>query len=259
MSRARPSTPANAVRRRSRSVLVASIVPALVLVLWQVLSTRSALIPSVPDTLRELVHGVLDGRISAPLLDSLRAVFVGFVIAAMIGMFAGVVLGGSRRLGTFFAPFLNAAFSVPKIVVYPIILAVFNVGHESKIALAVLAAVFPITLSVMAAIRDVNPTLPKVGRSLRCSRWQLAWLFYLPPAVPAITVGVRIGLSTAFISVIIAELFAASAGIGLEMQTAYSLREFGEMYACVTLIVLVAVLGNLALRGVELRARRQFE
>lgn len=259
MRRTRPFAPADTVRRRARSVLAASMVPALVLVCWQASSTRSALIPSVGDTLRELVDGVLDGRISGPLLNTLTAVFVGFVVAAIIGMSAGIALGASRRLGTFFAPFLNAAFSMPKIVIYPIILSVFSVGQVSKVALAVLAAVFPITLSVMAAIRDVNPTLPRVGRSLRCSRWQLAWLFYLPPAVPAITVGVRIGLSTAFISVIIAELFAASAGAGLELLTAYSLREFDEMYAFVTLIILVAVLGNLALRGIELRARRQFE
>jgi NitT/TauT family transport system permease protein len=68
-------------------------------------------------------------------------------------------------------------------------------------------------------------------------------------------VGVRIGFSIAFVSVIISELFAARQGLGLLVQRAYGLQRFDEMFAVVLLIFILAFAGNLALWYFERRMR----
>jgi ABC-type nitrate/sulfonate/bicarbonate transport system permease component len=233
--------------------------PVAVLVIWQVASGITNLVPSVPATLEALIKGFTDGWLTAPLLDSLEAVIVGFVISAALGLPAGILLGTQRFWREVFDPIITGLFAMPRIVLYPVLLSIFSVGLASKVALAVLAAFFPIAMSTTSAIRDVDQTLVKLGRSVQCGRLALVRKIYVPAALPGIMVGIRIGLSISFISVIIAELFAAARGLGQEIQRSYGLRVFDEMFAVIFLITIIAVGGNLVLLRIERRVRAGIE
>jgi NitT/TauT family transport system permease protein len=230
-------------------------VPAVLVVVWVVVADSTTLVPTLGSTISALVDGFGDGWIRAPLADSMQAVIGGFLLAAGAGLPLGILLGRSRYLGSVFDPLIAGTFAIPRIIIYPVLLAYFGVGLSAKLWMAAISAFFPIVMNTTAGIREVNPTLVKMGRSMSCSRRQLALKVYLPASAPSVAVGLRVGFSISFISVIIAELFASSQGLGRVVDRAYAFQQLPRMYSVVLLISLIAFAGNLLLWTLERRLR----
>jgi NitT/TauT family transport system permease protein len=230
-------------------------VPVLLVAAWAIAATSSSLVPGVGATVDALAGGFRDGWIWDPLWSTGQAVLTGFLYAAVIGIPLGAVFGVSRFAGRVFDPFVSGLFAVPRIVVYPVLLAYFGVGLSAKLWMAALSALFPILMSTTAGVREVDPTLVKLGRSVNCSRLQLARKIYLPAATPTLMVGLRIGFSIAFIATIVAELFASTDGLGRVLQRAYAQQDLPRMWAVVVLITAIAFVVNLVLWSLERRLR----
>lgn len=254
-SRARVST---GLRIPSRRFLVWSgrlAVIVAVLAGWASLASLSGLVPSISATAEAFARIVSQGEIAASLTYSMRAVFGGFLVAAVAGLPAGSALGRSTFLRQLLDPVIAALFAVPRVVLYPVLLAIFGIGVTAELWMAALSAFFPLVITTTAAVRDVSPTLIRVGRSMNCTRWQLASKVYLPAAAPSVMTGLRLAFSVAFVNVIIAELFASRGGLGQVVGQAYALQQLPRMFAIVALIFAIAVVGNLALWIFEQRLR----
>jgi NitT/TauT family transport system permease protein len=230
-------------------------VPAVLVLAWAVVASSSTLVPSVGATTSALVDGFSDGWIRAPLWDSMQAVLGGFAIALAAGVPLGMLLGRQRFLGDVVDPLVSGLFSVPRIIIYPALLAIYGVSLQAKLWMGAISAFFPILMSTTAGVRAISPTLPKLGRSMGAGTAQMVRKIYFPAAMPTIMAGIRIGFSISFISVIIAEFFAASEGLGRVIHRAYGFQQLPRMYAVVLLIALIAFAGNLALWSLERRLR----
>jgi NitT/TauT family transport system permease protein len=230
---------------------------ALAVAAWFVASLLTDLIPGVAASLRALADGFSDGWIIGGLRATGSAVLLGFVLAAAAGFPLGYLLGRSRLLGELFDPVVAGAFAAPRIIFYPVLLGLFGVGAGAEAAMATLSALFPIAVMTTAAVREVQRgPLPKLAAALHLGRLQLIIKIYFPAAAPTLMVGLRIGFSISFISVIIAEFFAAKEGLGLLASQAYARLDLPRMFAVVLLILIIALLGNLLLWAAEQRLRR---
>lgn len=230
-------------------------VPLVLALVWVIADRASDLVPSIGATVSTLVEGFREGWIYDPLWNTGQAVLGGFVIATVAGLPFGVAMGRVRYLGRLFDPVVDGLFAVPRIILYPVMLALFGVGVGAKLWMAVISAFFPIVMNTAAGMREVNPTLVKLGRSMSASRLQMVRKLYIPAATPSVMVGLRIGFSISFIAVIIAELFATPKGLGRILDQAYGLQQLPRMFAVVLLIVLIAFFVNLALWSLERRLR----
>lgn len=261
------SAPLNLITARRRTVWNSraalwtgrALVVVGVLAAWVIGSHVSSLAPPVGATLTQVLRGFTDGWILAPLWDTMKAVLGGFLIAVALGFGVGYALGRNRFLAMIFDPIIAGLFAVPRIIFYPVLLATFGVTTTSKLWMGMLSGFFPIVMSTAAGIKAVNPVLVRLGRSLNCSRWQLATKVFLPAASPTIMVGVRIGFAVSFISVIFAEFFATVQGLGLLVLTYYGLLQLPQMYAVVLVITAIAVVTNLILWSIERRIRSAAE
>lgn len=234
-----------------------ALVPVAILALWWLAAANSDLIPGVLETLRRLVSAAFqDGWAIAPAVDSLKAVLGGSLIATVLGVTVGVILGRSRVLGDALGPFITAMFATPRIIIYPVMLAIFGAGLEAKLWLAVVSAVFPIIMNTMAGLRNIKPSLIRLGQSLDCSNWQMFSKIYFPAAAPSIMVGVRIGFSVSFVTVTVAEMYASSSGLGLLLQNNYAFQRYDDLFAIVLLITLFAIIGNFVLWLMERQVHR---
>lgn len=231
-------------------------VVAALIAIWALLSTVTDLVASPVASCAALAELFADGSIYRHLNSSLQAVLMGFLVAAAIGFPAGYWIGRSRFLGAVFDPIIAGAFSVPRVIFFPILLQIFGVGVGAQSAMAALAAVFPIVISTIAGVRAINPLLPKLARSLNLSPLQTMTKIYVPAMAPSLMVGIRIGFSIAFINVIIAEFFAARAGLGLLALRAYGQLNLPAMYGIIVLLAFIALAGNLILWTIERRLSR---
>jgi NitT/TauT family transport system permease protein len=230
----------------------AAVLVALVLI-WALLSSMSGLVASPTASVTALGKRFADGSIYRHLDATLQAVAIGFLIAAAIGFPLGYAIGRSKFLGAVFDPIVAGAFAIPRVVFFPILLQIFGVGVGAQAAMAALAAVFPIMVSTTAGVRAINALLPKLARSLSLSPLQTVTKIYIPAMAPSLMVGIRIGFSIAFINVIIAEFFAARAGLGLLALRAYGMLDLPTMYGIIVLLAAIALAGNLGLWAVERR------
>lgn len=253
-ARNRGSGQRRARQRRAMIVIGETLVIGIILGTWEVASTQTSLVPSVGTTMEKLFRGLfIDRAFLSPLWWSMQAVLEGFGIAAVAAVLSGLLLGRSRFWGAVFDPILTMFYVIPRIILYPVIIGFLGITMQSERWMAALSAFFPMAINVIAGVRDVNPTLVKLGRSLRCSHLQMARHILLPAAAPALLVGLRIGWSSAFVIVILSEFFAARKGLGLLMIQSYNVLQYATMFALVVLACVVALAGNLAIGAVERR------
>ncbi len=170
-----------------------------------------------------------------PILDSawqtLWTTVIGFFIAVIIGLLAGIALGSSTLVYDSFYPALIGFNSIPKVAVVPILVIWFGVGTIPAIITAFLIAFFPILVNVAVGIATVEPELQDVLRALGASRWQVVRKVGLPRSMPYFFASLKVAITFAFVGTIVAETVAANKGIGNLMLVASSRFEVPLAFA----------------------------
>jgi len=232
-----------------------AILASASVLLWQVayyFAGSEAITPPI-ETVQRL--GVLmDG---ARFWEHARATGVAFVYAGTLalvgGLVLGIAIGASRTAHEILTPILSTLYSIPKIMLYPVILLVFGLGLSAKVAFGAMHGFFPVALFAIGAIRNIPPVLLRTGRVLRLSRLDLVRNILLPAALPEIVTGLRIGFSATLLGTLMGELFASSEGLGFMLIRAMDIHNVPDIMALTLLLFLVATAANILILAVERR------
>ncbi len=177
----------------------------------------------------------------------------GYLLAALLAVPLGLLLGASRRLEWALNPYVIGMYATPSQAWLPLLIIMLGIGAAPKIALIVLFAVFVMLLNTVAAVRNVDPTLIKIGRSFGASRWDMFTKVVLPAASPLIVTGLRLGVGRATIGVFLAEMVGATEGIGYYIMRSGTEFRVDRVFVGVLILVAVSVACTEAIRLVELR------
>jgi ABC-type nitrate/sulfonate/bicarbonate transport system permease component len=193
------------------------------------------------------------------LLLTLREILVAYALAIAAGLGAGFALGANRLVGRAYGPILAALYAVPAVVWYPSLMLFFGLDAASKIAFGFLLGFFPITLAVLAGIRQVNPQLLVVARAFGADGVTAFRKVTLPAMLFTLVGGLRTGLALAVIGVIVGEVLGSKSGMGSLINHAYGLFRTPD-YIALVVVTLVLIIGSDAIAGlVEHRAQRWTE
>src|SRR5207237_96247 len=130
----------------------------------------------------------------AGLGDTLLKTAIAYVLAVVIGVGGGLLLGAVRPLRRAVNPFVIALYGMPKILVLPWIVLSLGFGATPAVVYATIHGAFPILVLVTGAVRDVDRNLVTVARAFGARRWQLYWKVVLPAIVPTVLAGMRLGI-----------------------------------------------------------------
>lgn len=218
------------------------LVPLVLLVAWQLLAATLGdfYVAAPADAVSALQSGVAEGWLGDQTLYTLYAVAYGFAMASVLGLILGFSLGLSPFLYHVFEPIVMALYSLPKIVLFPILLFVFGVGTSAEAWLGFNFGVFPVLVLTMSATRNVRPITLKLARSLGLSGPRTARLIILPAIVPQVAIGLRMAFGLTFLGVIMAEMFASQRGLGFLLSQSVTLHDMPRMYGVVLLLFLLA-------------------
>jgi sulfonate transport system permease protein len=133
--------------------------------------------------------------------------------------------------------------NIPHLALIPLVILWFGIDETAKIFLVALGVFFPIYVNTQHGIRTVDPQLVEMAQTYGMTPVELFRRVYLPGALPSIFVGLRYALGIMWLTLIVAETIAASAGIGYMAMQA---REFLLVDVVVLSIVIYALLGKLA-------------
>ncbi len=215
----------------------------------------SAVVPALWNLVRLDTYPDL----ASHLLLTLREIAVAYALAVAAGLGVGFMLGLYRTLGRVYAPILGALYAVPAVVWYPSLMLFFGLDAASKIAFGFLLGFFPITLAVLAGIRQVNPHLITVARAYGARPLTVFVRVMVPGMLFTLVGGLRTGLALAVIGVIVGEILGSKAGMGSLINHAYGLSRTPDYVALVVVTLAVVVACDLVAGAVERRARRWTE
>jgi NitT/TauT family transport system permease protein len=190
------------------------------------------------------------------LVLTLREIAVAYGLAIAAGLGCGFALGLNRLVGRAYGPILGALYAVPAVVWYPSLMLFFGLDAASKIAFGFLLGFFPITLAVLAGIRQVNPHMVLVARAFGAGPAVVFLKVMVPAMMFTLVGGLRTGLALSVIGVIVGEILGSRAGMGSLINHAYGLFRTAD-YVALVLVTLVLVIGSDVIAGlVERRAQR---
>ncbi|MBX5492612.1 MAG: ABC transporter permease [Chloroflexi bacterium] len=260
-ARAEPWLPSALGQALSRQALgIATL--AVVLVVWEIASrtrlVNPQLVPPVTDVLSTFGQLWTDRPFPnqtfvTQTVATLWRMAVGYVIAAVLGIGLGLVMGRSRAVADLFSPLIEFLRPMPPVALIPVLLLLVGIGDEMRLIIVAFAAFFPILLNTIDGVRSVHPTLLDVARTFRFSGADLLRRVILPAALPQIMAGLRISLAIALIVALVSEMVGATNGLGyfiLQQQRGLRIR---ETYAAMVQLAVVGFLLNALFVAVERR------
>jgi ABC-type nitrate/sulfonate/bicarbonate transport system permease component len=197
-----------------RFIQIASLV--VVLVLWELLGRQvNPLFASYPSAIAGRgVEMVKDGTIATALLDSLRPMFSGYLLAAIVAIPLGMLIGRFRKFDAAVGLYVMAGYAMPMVALIPLFILWFGLGFSVKVAVVFVMTIFPIIINTTAGVRAVPQTLVEVGKSFMASEFDVLRKIVLPSAIPHIMTGLQLGVGRAVIGIVVAEFFTSLGGLG---------------------------------------------
>jgi NitT/TauT family transport system permease protein len=174
------------------------------------------------------------------LKASLLRVFSGFLVAAVVGIVLGLVVGRSRRLEDWVMPPLEMLRPIPAVAWIPLAILMFPSSEMSMVFITFTGALFPILLNTVHGVENIDQRLVASARSLGGGRGAIFTEVVLPGAAPSIVTGLSIGMGTAWFCLVTAEMISGQFGIGYYTWASYTIQNYADI---VVGMLVIGVLG----------------
>src|SRR5262245_55551465 len=195
--------------------------------------------PSPYDTVRALL--VPNYRWLENIMVTAVEIFAGYTLAVVIGIALALLFSWWRWLEIIAMPLLVTLNMIPKVALGPLIIVWFKYGIGPNILMAFAICFFPIVLTTARGLREVEPDLLDLVRTLRASRWQLFAKIQLPGALPYIFSGMKVAAILAVAGAIVGEFLGSDRGLGYLMLQVQVTLDTAAMFMAVILITLIGV------------------
>ena len=178
-------------------------------------------------------------------------IFGGYILAVVVGIGIALLFSWFRRLEMFVMPLLVSLNMISKVALGPLIIVWFRYGVGPNMMMAFAICFFPIVLTTARGLREVEPDLLDLVRTLKGSRWQIFTKIQLPGALPYIFSGMKVAAILAVAGAIVGEFLGSDSGLGyLMLQVQVTLDTAAMFMAVILITVLGAILYGIVL-GLE--------
>ncbi|MGV0833998.1 ABC transporter permease [Mycolicibacterium thermoresistibile] len=171
---------------------------------------------------------------------SLWRLLVGMLIAVVVGIPLGLLVGLSITFDRAVSPLVQFLRMVSPLSWAPIAVALFGIGSQPVIFLIAIAAVWPIVINTAAGVRAIDEGYLQVARSFGANRFELLTAVVLPAIRGHVQTGIRIALGIAWVVLVPAEMLGVRSGLGYQILNARDQLAYDQVVA---IIVVVGLLG----------------
>lgn len=252
-----PAGPPARVRTMSwRPTVLRIAVLVVALATWEIYvrSAGSYATPGLAAIGGATVDLLTQGEVWVALWATAQALLIGYAIAAAAGVVVGLVVGRVLPLQRIANVYLSMLLSTPLAAVVPLVVIVFGIGLEARVAVVVLFSFPVIAANVITGVATVDRTLLEMGASFGCRGIRLARKIVLPAAMSETFTGLRLGAGRAVVGMVVAELIVISAGVGKLIKNFGEHFQLANTYAIVIILLVFSALFLQLVRVAERRA-----
>ncbi len=234
---------------------IAIVFPILVLILWQYAFSnglvKASLVPAPLTIARTFLSYIESGKLWKNLSVSFGRVACGYLIGALCGVVAGFLMGLFKPVNAAFSGIVSVLRPIPTIALVPIVILLAGIGFLSKVAIIAFGSFWPVLLNTIHGIQTVDGKLLEVAYTYRIPTMKTIFKIIVPSSIPAILTGLRLGMSSAWMSVVAAEMIASSTGIGYLITLSRETANARVMYMCVLVIGVIGLIIDKGLTRLE--------
>ncbi|CNE87646.1 binding-protein-dependent transport systems inner membrane component [Mycobacterium tuberculosis] len=244
--------------KRLRPVALEFALPAVLVAVWWFASSGSTSLyfPALRDILRAFADTWITGGNLHVLRTTLSTFAVGYGMAVVLGITAGVLLAANRVIADFLAPLLEFLRALPAIALVPAFISALGIDQQMRLSVVAFASVWPVLLNTIDGVRGVDTVVRDSAQVFRVPRLQRLLYVTLPGASPQIFAGVRVGLALSLIAVIVTEMVVSAEGVGAFARAAQYSFDLPAMWTAILLMGLVGYVLNKLFEVVEKRILR---
>ena len=236
-------------KQKMKYLSISIVVVLLVLLVWQVVvklglvSTRFFDSPTgvVETIMRKISSKKPDGGyLHQHIWASAKVVWLGFFLAAIIGIPLGLFMGWYRLCDRVIRPLFELIRPIPSLAWIPIVILFLGIGVEARSVIIFTGCFVATVLNTYTGIRSTNQTLINVAKTCGASNFQTFVKIGIPSAMPMIFAGLKTSMGSAWGTIVAAEMLASSNGLGYMIQMG---RAFGEVSLIMACIIVIGILG----------------
>jgi NitT/TauT family transport system permease protein len=217
----------------------------LLVLIWELFARSGlftqALTPPVTRIASTVWRTLLDGSILTNAGYTLARVLAGLLLACLVGIPVGILMGRFRPVERFFLPLVSVLMPIPSLAWVPLFILWFGIGEVTTLLVVGYAATFPIIYNVWTGVRAVSPLWVRSALAMGANQKQLFRSVVLPGASPYVFTGIRLAFGRGWIAVIGGEMLAnPAAGLG---RAIFDAREFLDSEVMLSSILAIGVIG----------------
>lgn len=215
---------------------------------------NSVFIPPPSEIIKGTYVLLKEGKIFSHISITMQRIIFGFLISVLLGISTAVLCSMSKLIENALYPLIEFIRSIAPLALLPAFMLIFGIGMISKIAIIVWVTWIPIFLNTLHGMKSVDEILIKAAKSMGSTKLDIALKVIIPAAFPFILAGLRLGMGSAFLVLVAAEMMGANTGLGFYILETSQTFKITEMYSG---ILLIGIIG-LAINWVFLKASKLF-
>lgn len=213
----------------------------------------SLLFPTFFETVSALIILLGSDELWQAFFISNQAMVAGFILALLVGLPLGFILGIWESAEKFLNPYINIMLVTPMSAMIPLMIIAFGLGFIPRVLVIFIYSFVYVTINTRAGLRNVDSYLVDMARTFGATRKQIWRKIFIPSAIPAVMTGIRVGLGRALTGMVAVELLLVALGLGRLILYFRGNFEAGMVYAVIFVIISEAVLLMGFVRYLELR------
>jgi nitrate/nitrite transport system permease protein len=239
------------MRDRARTFIMPLLALAFIGLFWEIYSSREGVVlPGPIKTIHEswnliahpwFDHGPNDKGLGWQLISSLQRVAIGYSLAAVVGIFLGIVIGKSAMAFKALDPIFQVLRTIPPLAWLPISLATFNQANPSAIFVIFITAIWPIIINTSVGIMRIPADYENVARVYQLTGSRYFFKVMLPSAAPYIFTGLRISIGMAWLAIVAAEMLTGGVGIGFFIWDSWNSSRMSDILVSVFYVGMIGL------------------
>jgi NitT/TauT family transport system permease protein len=214
---------------------------------WLAAASGAIALPGPLEVLIKAGETIASGQLFVDVGASMSRVLSGFFLGALLAIPVGFLMGWYKVARGLIEPWVQFFRVIPPLAIIPLAIVTLGIDEKPKVFVIFLAAFLSSVVATYQGVVSVDKTLINAARVLGARDWIIFSRVVVPASTPFILVGFRIGLGSAWATVVAAELIAAQSGLGFRMQQGQLYYDLATIFVC---LISIGVLGLLMDRAV---------
>ena len=229
-----------------KSKLISLILPIVIIIFWYLITeglhiVNPYILPGPIEVCNSAWNLILSGKLLKNTIDSLFKVFGGLILAALVAIPLGVLLGWYKTLEDLCSFVISILRPIPPIAWIPFSILWFGIGTVPAIFIIFMGCVFPILVYTLDGVKRTDKVLIESAQTLGASDSKVITRVVLPSVFPNVVSGLKVGVGIALMCTISAEMIGSSSGLGYMILTATNLFDTGTTVVGMLVIGLIGL------------------